>query len=156
MENKLLGGKVTDNDVLFVCFIIEKTARTLKQRNQYVVEKLGHEGLQHELYVADVRHCENPLQVVDDWISNYKMEKGTFDILDVDRELAPNLPSELDMGAVYARLVCAETSERGDYAETIQKVYQSPICRIIDNYESSGFCEPSHVIRRAFETGSFN
>lgn len=156
MKNELLGGEISHNDILFVCFIIEKTARKIKQRNQYVVNALGTKGLQHELFVADVRHCENPLQVSSDWITIYGLEKGTFDILDVDRNLAPNLPSELDMGSVYARLICAETPKDGDYVETIQKVYNSPVCQIIDNYESSGFYEPSYVIQRAYRTGSFN
>lgn len=156
MKNNLLGGEVAYNDVFFVCFIIEKTARKLKQRNQYVVEKMGYDGVLHELFVADVRHCENPLQVSDDWIRNYSMEEGSFDILNVNREFAPNLPTDLDMGAVYARLICAEAGEEEDFARTMQKVYASPICRIIDNYESSGFYEPSYVIQRAYRAGTFN
>lgn len=53
-------------------------------------------------------------------------------------------------------MVCAETSKDEDYAKTIQSVYASPICEIIDDYESGGFYEPSYVIQRAYQTGIFN
>lgn len=41
MINKYFDELVTENDLFYVCFIIEKTSRFLHQRNQYVVNQLG-------------------------------------------------------------------------------------------------------------------
>ena len=41
MRNKYFDELVTENDLFYVCFMIEKTSRFLHQRNQYVVNQLG-------------------------------------------------------------------------------------------------------------------
>ena len=42
-----------------------------------------------------------------------------------------------------------------DYAEAITRVYNNPICKVIDNYNASAFYEPSYVIARAYNEGGF-
>ena len=53
--------EVTSNDLLFVCYMIERVSRRLKQPNIYTAEALGTDALRHELSVANVQHCENPI-----------------------------------------------------------------------------------------------
>ena len=91
--------------------MIERVARHVKQRNKYVVNLIGYENLLRLLSLADVLHSENPRKVVDDWIEEYQLEKGDFDITDVDKELCTNIPTPLDMGKVYMRLIL-QTSRR--------------------------------------------
>lgn len=45
MRNKYFDELVTENDLFYVCYMIEKTARFLHQRNQYVVNQLGYDQL---------------------------------------------------------------------------------------------------------------
>lgn len=57
---------IMKNDVCFICYMIERVARRLHQRNAYVVNKTGKKELEHLLSVANVLHCKNPLDVEDE------------------------------------------------------------------------------------------
>ena len=85
--------EITFDDLKFVCYMIERTARRIKQPNAYVVDNLSKEGLLHNLSLADVLHCENPDDVADRWIIEYHLEKGSTDVLAVDKTLTPNPPT---------------------------------------------------------------
>lgn len=37
----------------------------------------------------------------------------------------------------------------------IIRVYNNPICEVIDNYNCSAYYEPSYVIARAYQNGDF-
>lgn len=37
----------------------------------------------------------------------------------------------------------------------IIRVYNNPICEVIDNYNCSAYYEPSYVIARAYQNGGF-
>ena len=56
MINKF-SEEVTMDDVKFTCFIIEKTARLLNQLNEYVVDSLGYDGIEHLLNLSTERIC---------------------------------------------------------------------------------------------------
>lgn len=45
--------EITFNDLYFVCYMIERTARAIKQRNNYVVGKMGKDGLARQLSIAE-------------------------------------------------------------------------------------------------------
>lgn len=146
---------ITENDLFFVCSMIERVARHIKQRNKYVVNKIGYDNLLRQLSIAETLHSENPLQVVDDWTDEYKLEDGNFDITDVDQELCPNIPTPLDMGKVYMRLILQTRLDAEDYAQGIIRVYNDDICETIDNYNSSAYYEPSYFIARSYFAGGF-
>ena len=66
--------EITFNDLYFLCYMIERTARHLHQRNIYVVEKLGKAALERQLSIAGTLHCRNPEQVVADLKDEYAFE----------------------------------------------------------------------------------
>lgn len=146
---------ITEDDLFFVCSMIERVARQVKQRNKYVVNLIGYENLLRLLSLADVLHSENPRKVVDDWIEEYQLEKGDFDITDVDKELCTNIPTPLDMGKVYMRLILQTRLDAEDYAHGIIRVYNNDICETIDNYNCSAYYEPSYFIARSYFAGGF-
>lgn len=146
---------ITENDLYFICYMIERVARRLHQRNSYVVNKIGRKNLEHLLSVANVLHAENPLDVEDDWITEYELQGGNFDISDVDPELVTRIPTTLEMGHVYQRLISQTMRSEENYAEGILRVYNDPICETIDNYNGSAYYEPSYVIARAYYDGGF-
>lgn len=146
---------ITEDDLFFVCSMIERVARQVKQRNKYVVNLIGYENLLRLLSLADVLHSENPRKVVDDWIEEYQLEKGDFDITDVDKELCMNIPTPLDMGKVYMRLILQTRLDAEDYAHGIIRVYNNDICETIDNYNCSAYYEPSYFIARSYFAGGF-
>ena len=105
--------------------------------------------------LANVLHCENPLKIEDQWIEEYKLAKGNFDITDVDSELVDEIPSETQMGKVYTRLILSTLQPEKDYIDGMIRVYNDEICDTIDNYNSSAYYEPSSVITRAYNNGGF-
>ena len=146
--------QITYNDLYFVCYMIERVARAIKQRNRYVVERIGSKGIARELSIAETNHCLNPEQVISDWKEEYHLEDGTTDVTRVDSRFTDTAPSATQMGKVYARLI--ETVSQGqDLVQTLQKVYASPICDVIDNYNSGAYYEPSYVQVRAYQNGFF-
>lgn len=156
MKNKYFPDEdITKNDLYFICYMIERVARTIKQKNSYVVNTIGKEELYHLLSCASVLHCENPEKVEADWIREYELKEGSFDITDVDTELATVIPSSLDMGEVYQRLIADTLTTKEGFVDGILRVYNDSICEVIDNYNCSAFYEPSYVIARAYQNGGF-
>lgn len=106
--------------------------------------------------MTNLLHCENPLKIENEWIEEYKLAKGNFDITDVDSELIDEIPSETQMGNVYARLILSTLQLEEDFIDFIDgmiRVYNDEICDTIDNYNSSAYYEPSYVITRAYNDG---
>lgn len=147
--------EITTNDLYFICYMIERVARKLHQKNRYVVNAVGETALKHLISVANVLHCENPLQVEDEWIHEYELKPGDYDVTNVDRELAEIIPTPLEMGKVYQRLISDTLQPGEDYVDGIIRVYNDDICEVIDNYNASAFYEPSYVIARAYQNGGF-
>lgn len=83
------------------------------------------------------------------WIETYQLENGDFDISDVNKELVSQIPSAIQMGKVYQRLIVDTTLWNENYVDEIYRVYNSDICDIIDNYNCSAYYEPSYIIARA-------
>lgn len=156
MTNKFFPDEnITENDLYFMCYIIERIARELHQRNKYVVNQIGYDELVKKISVANVLHCENPLKIIDEWINDYNLEHGDFDITDVDKELADIIPTPTQIGKVYTRLILQTLGNDEDYVQGMIRVYNNPICEKIDNYNCSAFYEPSYVITRAYLEGDF-
>ena len=156
MKNKYFPEEeISRDDLYFICYMIERVARKLHQKNCYVVNSIGREDLYHLLSVANVLHCENPLQVEEEWTREYHLEKGNVDVTKVDEDLGVNIPSAIQMGKVYVRLIQNTAARDEDYVDGILRIYNDSICDIIDNYNSSAYYEPSYVIARAYLAGGF-
>ena len=156
MTNKFFPEEqITENDLYFLCYMIERVARQLHQRNKYVVNSIPKDEWERLISPANVLHCENPLKIAAEWIEEYKLVKGNFDITDVDPDLVDEIPSETQMGKVYTRLILSTLQPEENYIGVMIRVYNDEICDIIDNYNSSAYYEPSYVITRAYNNGGF-
>lgn len=156
MKNKFFPDEdITENDLYFMCYMVERIARELHQKNKYVVNAIGYDELVNKISVANVLHSENPLKVVDDWIKEYDLKKGNFDITDIDRDIAGIIPTPTQMGKVYTRLIVQTLGSDEDYVQGMLRIYNNPICEKLDNYNCSAFYEPSYVIARAYFEGDF-
>lgn len=147
--------QVSENDLYFLCYMTERIARKLKQKNSYVVNRIGREELTRLICLANVLHCENPEKIEAEWIEEYNLEEGNFDVLDVDPELVSEIPSAMQMGKVYKRLILDTMLPKEDYVQGMLRVYNDEICEIIDNYNASAYYEPSYFIARAYNNGGF-
>lgn len=147
--------EIQKDDLYFICYMIERVARRIHQRNSYVVNAIKKDGLYHLISLANVLHAENPVEVEDDWIATYHLENGDFDIADVDKELVDQIPSITQMGKVYQRLILDTMLPGENYIDGIVRVYNNAICDTIDNYNCSAYYEPSYIIARAYQAGGF-
>lgn len=147
--------EVTENDLYFLCYMIERVARKLHQRNKYVVNQISKEEWRRLISLANVLHSENPLKVEAEWINEYHLEEGAFDIADVDKELVDKIPSATQIGKVYMRLILSTMEEGEDYVDALIRVYNASICETIDNYNCSAYYEPSYIITRAYNEDGF-
>lgn len=147
--------EITENDLYFLCYMIEHVARKLHQKNKYIVNTISKNEWARLISLANVLHCENPQKIEADWIAEYALEKGSFDITKVDKELVDEIPSATQMGKVYMRLILSTLQPEEDYIDGMIRVYNDEICEIIDNYNSSAYYEPSYVITRAYNSGGF-
>lgn len=147
--------EVTADDLYFVCYMVERVARQLKQPNKYVVNSIGKQGLREKLSLANVLHCENPDSVAHDWIETYGLQQGEYDVTNVDAKYTDRIPTATQMGKVYCRLIIGTLQENEDYADGLNRVYNHPIAEIIDDYNSSAYYEPSYVLTRGYWAGGF-
>lgn len=127
-----------------MCYMIERVARHIYQKNKYVVNTIGRDELYHLISYANVLHCENPLKVEDDWIRDYNLKNSDYDITDVDRELAAIIPTPLEMGEVYQRLIMDTRAAKENYVDGLIRVYNEEICEVIDKYNGIAFM--SHLM----------
>lgn len=147
--------KIKKDDLFFICYMIERVARRLHQKNKYIVNQIGKKEFEHLISIANVLHAMNPVSVEDQWIEDYLLKEGSFDITKVDRELVEKIPSPIQMGKVYQRLI-SDTLQPGETEVSgILRVYNNSICDVIDNYNCSAYYEPSYVIARAYQNGDF-
>lgn len=147
--------EISKNDLYFICYMIERIARRLKQPNRYVTNSMGKQALVEKLSLANVLHSENPLDVEQQFIEDFHLLPGTYDVTKVDSSLVDKIPTSLQMGKVYSRLILDTLQREEDYADGIIRIYNNEICLIIDNYNGSAYYEPSYVIARAYYEGRF-
>ena len=147
--------QVKTDDLYFVCYMVERIARQLKQPNKYLANMLGHDELAKKMSLADVLHSMNPVQVEAEWIEEYHLQPGNYDVTKVDEELCPRIPTTTQMGKVYIRLILSTLESGEDYDNAMIRVYNNPIFEFIDNYNCSAYYEPSPYITRSYYAGGF-
>lgn len=147
--------EISKNDLYFICYMIERVARRLKQPNKYVVNSIGKNEWRRLISLANVLHCENPLKIEEEWVDEYQLMKGNFDVSKVDSDLVSSIPTVTQMGKVYMRLIIDTLLPGEDYVEGMVRIYNDQICEVIDNYNSSAYYEPSYVIAKAYMNNGF-
>lgn len=138
-----MGESQKDNDLFFVCSLIEYISRKTKNTKKYIVEKLGKESIKKIYDLAEVYHCENMEKVSEELIQKYKIQNGTYDIL---TECKYKIPTIWELGRIYQRLIIMVNNNEEEYIDTLLEVLSSWIIEKIDNYNSSMYYEnPSYI-----------
>lgn len=141
-----------NNDMFFVCSLIEYIARRTKNHRSVVVNAIAIAKLQHIYNLADVYHSENIDKVSDDIIQNADIENGNFDNIALAQYA---IPTHWDIGKVFARLICSlhEINENKDPIEILIGVYNSWICRKLEDYNSSLYYENPDYLLQCYLAG---
>lgn len=141
-----------ENDLFFLCSLIEYIGRRTKNQRGLIVNALGKKELQHIYDYADVYHCENIDKVSDELTEKHQILEGHYDNI-ADARYA--IPLHWDIGKVYQRLILDVAHATGsDVIETLMVVYNSWITRKIDNYNSSMYYENPSYLFESYKEGA--
>lgn len=140
-----------DNDLFFVCSLIDYIARKTKNRRAVIVNALGKKRLSGIFELADVYHSDNIDRVSDDFIEAASIKTGTFDNV---QDCVYSIPSHWDIGKVYKRLIKRVADEQKmNLIDALTAVYNSFISDKIDDYNSSVYYENPDYIYESYLAG---
>lgn len=140
-----------ENDLFFVCSLIDYIARKTKNERARVVNTLGRKRIEQLYELADVYHSDNIDRVSDDFIAASGLSAGTFDNVAAARYA---VPSHWDMGKVYKRLILGIARERNmSIIDALFAAYNSYVSGKIDDYNSSFYYDAPQNILNAYLYG---
>lgn len=138
-----MGESQKDNDLFFVCSLIEHISRKTKNTKKYVVEKLGKKYITKIYDLAEIYHCEDIEKVSDEFIQKCEIEDGSYDII---KECKYRVPTIWELGRIYQNLIIMVNNNEEKYIDTLIEVLSSWIILKIDNYNSSMYYEnPGYI-----------
>ena len=139
------------NDLFFTCSLIAYIARKTKNKPSVIAQLLGKDKLYKIYDLADIYHSDNIERVSDDFIESCRIPTGDFDNI---AECAYSVPTHWDIGKVYKRLILMVSKDTNeDLIDALEKVYQSFIPDLIENYNSSFYYENPHTIYETYKNG---
>ena len=134
-----------DNNLFFLCSLIELLGRITNNKKEDIVNYLGREKLKKIYDLAEVYHSEDINNVADDLINENNIPNGNYNIFNNIKNSNP--PTYWDMGKVYQRLIKGISASDDDYFDNLMKVMTSWIIEKFDNYDSSLYFEsPSYLL----------
>lgn len=137
------------DNIYYVCCMIEFTSRETKNHRGTVARKLGIKGIQQELSDAAVSHCLSFEEVSEDWTLRYGIPEGDFDTVSTCRYEVPSVTS---IGRVYLRLAESIPDDVPD-EERILRVFTSFISDAVSDFNSSVYYSSPDYLRCSFEEG---
>ena len=145
-----MGEPQEENDLFFVCSLIEYIARKTKNTKKYIVEKLEEENIKKIYELAEVYHSENIEKISDEFIEKCDINEGTYNILE---NCKYRIPTFWEIGKVYQRLILRIDNNKDKYVKNIIEVLSSWIIEKIDDYNSSMFYENPDYIYECYVEG---
>lgn len=143
--------KKEDNDLFFVCSLIEYIGRKTKNHRNVVVNALGKKKLLHLYELADVFHSENIDKLSDELINDYNINEGVFDNI-ATAEYA--IPTHWDIGKVYKRLILdVSNHQQKEPIDALMEVYNSWLSRKIEDFNSSLYYESPAYLYESYAVG---
>ena len=139
-----------ENDILYVCALIEYTGRLTKNKNAELVKFLGKDELAWQLEFADVSHCMPFEETSTELIEKFNITEGMFDSEGMcDYEI----PSFIAIAGVYSRLIVNLDPSFSKTVDTIYEVFTSFISDEISNFNTSTFYENPSFIYHSYLKG---
>ena len=139
-----------DNDIFYVCSLIEFVGRATRNRRADVVTVLGKDVLAQYLELADVYHCEPIENTAADLIKKHSITEGSFDNMSGDF----NVPTVFDIAKVYKRLIVNIAKDNNTApVDALISVYTSWISDKISDYGCSMFYESPEYLYLSYVEG---
>lgn len=141
-----------ENDLFFVCSVVEYIGRKTKNKRKAVVQKLGSAEIARLLSLADVLHSEPLEKTANNLILQYNITEGNFDNAALCKF---SIPTYFDIAKVYKRLIAdISKTQQKPYADILMTVYNSWISDKIDDYNSSMYFENPQYLYESYIAGT--
>lgn len=130
------------NDYFYVCSLIEYIARKTTNKRRTIVGALGEEGIQKQLFDAEVNHCLSFEQVSDEVIEQYKITKGDFDTI---TDCKYTVPGFMDIGKLYSIMI-EDCAKPGEELRELMNLFSSFISDEISDFQTDLYYQnPSYL-----------
>lgn len=123
-------------DIMYAAAILEKVARETKNTRKVIAEYVGISNINHLAEYADVNHCLSMEQVAAEIIEDNNIIEGNFDDVSTCEY---TVPSVIDIGKVYARLVEDTETDTAKYPQALYNILTSDIAEKISDFNASWF-----------------
>ena len=143
-----MGEKQSENDLFYVCSLLEYIARKTNNKKKYIVEHIGKERINKLFNLAEIYHSENIDKVSDEIIKVSNIEKGNYKL-----NLIEDKPTYWDIGRVYQRLIIMIDDNKETFINNLLKVMNSWIIEKIDDYNSNLYYENPGYIYECYMEG---
>lgn len=141
-----------ENDLFFLCSLIDYIARKTKNKRADIVNALGKTSITKIYNLADIYHSDNIDRVSDDFIESAGITEGTFDNIAAAKY---SVPSHWDIGKVYKRLVLGIAKEKNiDIIDALLAAYNSYVSDKIEDFNSSFYYDAPQNILNAYLDGT--
>lgn len=141
-----------DNDLFFVCSLIDYISRKTRNKRIDVVKFLGKARIEKIYDLADIYHSDNIERVAEDFINEAEISQGDFDNVSVAKYA---VPTHWEIGKVYKRLILGISKEKDiSVIDALFEAYGSFVSDRIDDYNSSFYYESPVNILNAYLTGT--
>ena len=137
------------NDFFYVCSLIEFIARRTKNKRGVITQALGKEGIEKQLYDAEVNHCLSFEQVSDEIIEQYKIKTGDFDTI---TECKYTIPNFMDIGKLYSIMI-EDCAKPGKEVEELIKIFSSFISDKISDFHTDVYYQNPSYLECSYEAG---
>lgn len=137
------------NDVLYVCSLLEFTARRTKNKISDLIKKIGENEIKRQLELAEVNHCLSFEQVSEELIEAFGIEQGNFDCVGT---CLYQVPSHIAIGKDYQRLI-EDVQKEENIATVLYKAMTSFITEEISNFNSSVYYSSREYLKACYENG---
>lgn len=137
--------KSENNDLFFVCSLIEHIARKTKNTKKYVALKLGKNRIKKIYDLAEVYHSENIDKITCELSEEANIDEGNYVL-----KLSDGKPTFWELGKVYQKLILKMDNNPREFVDNLMKLLSSPLIEKIDNYESSLYYENIDYLYECF------
>ena len=138
------------NDLFYVCSLIEYIARETKNRRGVITRALGKEGIEKQLYDAEVNHCLSFEQVGDEVVEQYHISKGEFDTI---TDCKYTVPSFMDIGKLYSIMI-EDCAEPGKEIDELMNIFSSFISDEISDFQTDLYYQNPSYLECSYKAGN--
>lgn len=135
-----------NNDLFYVCSLIEFVGRRTKNRRSTVAERIGIERLKRLYEYADVFHCEPIEKTAGELIDECKITEENYDNV---AACMYEPPDYWTLGEVFERLI-EDCFPEGEEVKGIWEVYHSWIEERLSDYNTDLYYQPRDYIAACY------